>query len=187
LLAALAGPAVWSAGTAIVHGTNGGFPSAGPTNVRLNTLVAGGFGSADLSPSNRRILQYAEQHSGGAAITLAVEGGSLASSSFVVGSTATVVGLGGYLGADDAPSVDQLNQWVAQGQLKFVLSARPGGPRMGGISGAGGQAMHQRMAWTQRACALVDPAAYGGGLAIPDRGLTPMPGFGDAVLYTCHP
>ncbi|MGK4584667.1 ArnT family glycosyltransferase [Kitasatospora sp. HPMI-4] len=216
--------AVWSAGTAIDHGTNGGFPSAGPPNRAFDALLrgvlppalrnpattampggapmpggmptapmaafptgparGGGIGGPDLSPENRKVLDYAVRNSDGARIALAVEGGGLAASSFIIRSDATVVGMGGYLGADDVPSVDQLRTWVAGGELRFVLSAAPGGPRLGGLAGMGGDVQRLRVTWVQRNCQAVDPAVYGGTPAAPD-GQPPVPSFADETLYRC--
>ncbi|MEQ4721857.1 glycosyltransferase family 39 protein [Nonomuraea sp. B19D2] len=198
-------PAVWSAGTAIEHKTNGGFPSAGPPNEALNALTrgelppgvripgmedvqsrpprGGGFAGTTLSAENRKLLDYAVRNSGNAEIALAIEGGGLAASSFIIDSDAVVVSMGGYLGADNAPSVGRLRQWVAQGKLRFVLSAAPGGPRMGGIAGMGGERQKERVAWVEGNCSVVDPATYGG--TPPQERLLPLPSFGDATLYRC--
>lgn len=241
LASALFAPAVWSVGTAVEHGTNGGFPSAGPPNAAFNALlrgelppklrsgaglrmppgmqpppgmqlppgmqpppgmqspagmplpamtgpaaapIRGGIGGAELSAENRRTLDYAVRNSGDAEIDLAVEGGGLAASSFIIGSDATVIGMGGYLGADEAPTVAELQRWVEQGTLKFVLSAAPGGPRLGGMAGMGGEVQRKRVTWIEQNCQVVDPAAYGGSPVEPDRQL-PIPGFGDATLYRC--
>ncbi|MEV4555550.1 glycosyltransferase family 39 protein [Kitasatospora sp. NPDC049285] len=235
--------AVWSAGTALEHGTNGGFPSAGPPNRKLDAMLHGrlafvvelpsvmfesggtgaaaaagiqptgggnlpagappkldfrlapeqyrrqpargaGLGGAELSGENRRALDYAVAHADGAQIALAVEGGGIAAAQFIVDSDATVVGMGGYLGADNVPSVDQLTGWIADGRLRFVLSAAPGAPRRGGIAGMGGEAQRRRVAFVQQHCQAVDPAAYGG--TAPDTdGKLPFPSFADSVLYRC--
>jgi 4-amino-4-deoxy-L-arabinose transferase-like glycosyltransferase len=208
-------PTVWSAATAVEHGTNGGFPSAGPPNAAFDALLrgqlslsaplpppllaflehpppgmsataprGGGLGGPDLSPMNRDILDYAVRNSGNAPIKLAVEGGALAASGFIIQSNTTVIGMGGYLGADNAPSVDQLQQWVQQGKLRFVLSAAPGPPRLGGIAATGGAFAAQRVAWVQKNCTVVNPAAYGG--TPPNlKEMLPLPSFADEMLFRC--
>ncbi|SCL34497.1 4-amino-4-deoxy-L-arabinose transferase [Micromonospora nigra] len=232
-------PTVWSVGTAVEHGTNGGFPSAGPPNDAFNALLrgelapdasfpamppgmamppgaplppgmeappempfppgmelpdlddlpkgpprVGGLGGPDLTDEKRAILDYAVRNSGDADIALAVEGGGLAAAAFIINSEATVIGMGGYLGADDAPSVDQLQRWVAQGKLRYVLSAAPGDRRLGGIAGMGGEVQQQRVPWVQRNCQVVDPAEYGGTSYEPGTPLL-IPSFADAALYRC--
>ncbi|MFD1152012.1 ArnT family glycosyltransferase [Saccharothrix hoggarensis] len=207
VVAMLFTPAVWSVVSAAEHKTNGGFPSAGPPNEALNALTrgelpagavipgfehvepapprAGGFAGAVLHEENRKVLEYAERNSDGAAITLAVEGGGLAASSFIIDSDAMLVSMGGYLGADAAPSVDQLRRWVDDGALRYVLTAAPGEKRMGGIAGMGGEEQRERVEWVQDNCAPVDPAVYGGAPITPAEDMLPLPGYGDAMLYRC--
>ncbi|GAA2802439.1 ArnT family glycosyltransferase [Crossiella cryophila] len=117
----------------------------------------GGFagrGTA-LTAEQRKILDYANANSRGAQIVLAVEGGSMGASAFLINSDVTVIGMGGFSGGDPAPSVDQLSQWKAEGKLAFVLSEGPGG--RGGRGGATGRAT-----WIEQNCTLVDPSGYGG-------------------------
>ncbi|HEX7307280.1 MAG TPA: hypothetical protein VF330_30535, partial [Lentzea sp.] len=185
VVAMLLTPAVWSTATAATASSNGGIPSAGPNtpggggfqvfrggqqppggvpqqrqNGRGDRGQApGGFGGerASLTDEQKRILDYAKEHGGGAEITLAVAGSSQAASPFILGSDEVVIGMGGFSGSDNAPSVDQLQAWVAEGKLKFVLS---GGDRMGG--GPGGRSDHGRQEWISQHCTAVDPSAYGG-------------------------
>jgi hypothetical protein len=56
---------------------------------------------------------------------LAVEGGAMLSSPYIINSDASVIGMGGFMGGDNAPSVDLLTSWKAQGKLGFVLSQAP--------------------------------------------------------------
>lgn len=206
----LLAPAAWSVGTAFGPRTNGGFPSAGPQEDAFSALMrgelpegaqipgmegvepspprGGGLGGAELSDENRRILDYAVRNSGGAEITLAVEGGGLAAGSFIIQSDETVIGMGGYLGADHAPSIGQLQQWVEQGELRYVLSAREGegDPRLGGIAGIGGELQQERLTWTRANCEAVDPTAYGSAPFEPLDELLPLPGFSDSALYDCR-
>ncbi|MDI5978268.1 glycosyltransferase family 39 protein [Amycolatopsis magusensis] len=159
LTAIVLAPAVWSVGTAVDGNRIGVLPSAGPLSELFAKLKGspGGFGgllTADLSQENRRILAYAKENSGGAEIVLAVERGSTAASPFLIHTDETVVALGGYAGADPAPSPARLSDWVAQGRLRFVLSSLGQGPSA--------PAQQERAAWLERRCVVVDPAAYGG-------------------------
>ncbi|MFI8308088.1 ArnT family glycosyltransferase [Streptomyces sp. NPDC085927] len=165
-----------------------GLPASGADNAASSGARSGkGFGGSDLSADNRRILEYAERHSGGAGVTLAVEGGGLASSSFIIETGAPVVGMGGFLGADDSPTVDQLSEWVDRGDLRFVLTAHPGEARLGGMAGMGGSVQQKRVAWVRENCRLVDPGAYGGEPFDEEQAQLPVPGFSDAALYRCGP
>jgi hypothetical protein len=93
-----------------------------------------------------------------AKIKLAVEGGAMASETFIVNSDVTVIGMGGFMGTDNAPSVDLLKQWQSEGSLGFVLA---GGA--GGFGGRGGGVAQERTQWVQQNCKVVPASAYGGG------------------------
>ncbi|MBP2477418.1 4-amino-4-deoxy-L-arabinose transferase-like glycosyltransferase [Crossiella equi] len=107
-----------------------------------------------LSADQRKILDYAQANAGGAEIVLAVEGGAMGASAFIINSDATVIGMGGFSGGDPAPSLDQLTQWKQEGKLAFVLA---GGGRGGGRGGAS-----ERTTWVEQNCVLVPASAYGG-------------------------
>lgn len=203
VVAMLLTPAVWCVGTAVEHATYGGFPSAGPPNLLFDAFVRGipptaaamklpshgdpyvGFGGDQLTTDNAKILAYAVRNSGSAPIKLAVEGGALAASAFIIRSDQTVIGMGGYLGADDAPSIGQLSQLVADGRLKFILSGAPGHLRFRGaqMASIGGILQQQRLLWVQQHCAVVDPAAYGG-TPLAQRLRQPI-AYSDETLYSC--
>jgi 4-amino-4-deoxy-L-arabinose transferase-like glycosyltransferase len=118
----------------------------------------GGFGGrAELTDEQKRILAYAKEHGNGAEITLAVAGSAMAAAPYIMSTDEVVIGMGGFSGSDNAPSVDQLQTWVSEGKLKFVLNGGPrGGPR-------GGRDAEGREEWIQQHCSAVDPSAYGGG------------------------
>lgn len=226
LAAMLFVPAVWSGATALRSTSGGAMTSAGPpsagftTSMRrfsegggtpdtpdmpdaaeLRRMFQGGHGAFDgtLSDEQRRILNYAKANSGGAEITLAVEGGAMAASPFVLGSDDTVIGMGGFMGSDNTPNARQLQQWLRQGELKFVLTTgrrdRPGdivdsanadqtpGGFFGGFGAVGG-ARVERMQWIERHCTPVAPSQYGG-----HESETSTPRFGPfggaSTLYSC--
>ncbi|RAS60598.1 4-amino-4-deoxy-L-arabinose transferase-like glycosyltransferase [Lentzea atacamensis] len=175
LVAVLLTPAVWSAATAARATGNGVMPAAGPMmplgggpppgaqpNGRQNRPQIGmmpgmGGNRGELTEEQRRILNYAKENSGGAEITLAVSGPAQAAAPYIMGSDEVVIGMGGFSGSDNAPSVGQLQEWVSSGKLKFVLSpGERGGPRGGGRDDKG------RQEWIQQHCSKVDPSAYGG-------------------------
>ncbi|QKV78877.1 glycosyltransferase family 39 protein [Amycolatopsis sp. Hca4] len=128
-------------------------PGAGPGP---KLILAGGDGATTLSAEQRRILDYARRN--GTEITLAVNAEAGAVAPYLIDSDATVIGMGGFGGRDDAPSVAQLDRWLAEGKLRFVLSnagSRPGPPPSPAQAG--------RQRWIEGHCTTVDPAAYGGG------------------------
>ena len=138
---------------------NGMQPPNGQTPQRGNRgqMMGGpGGGRAELTDEQKRILAYAEEHGNGAEITLAIAGSAQAASPYIMSTDEVVIGMGGFSGSDNAPSVEQLQQWVSEGKLKFVLSGGDRGP-------GGGRNDHGRQAWIQQHCSTVDPSAYGGG------------------------
>ncbi|MEU8639129.1 glycosyltransferase family 39 protein [Amycolatopsis sp. NPDC048633] len=130
--------------------------SGGPGPQPRLMLAGGSDGTATLSADQRRILDYARQN--GTEITLAVNAEAGAVAPFLIDSDATVIGMGGFGGRDDAPSVTQLDRWLAEGKLRFVLSSAgtPPGPPRSPVQG-------ERQRWIERHCAVVDPGAYGSG------------------------
>ena len=178
VVAVLLTPAVWSTATAATASNNGVMPAAGPADRGMGGFeifmngsqppgranrgpMMGGPGGGELTDEQKRILNYAEEHGGGAEITLAIAGPAQAASPYIMRTDEVVIGMGGFSGSDDAPSVDQLQQWVSEGKLKFVLG---GGDRMG-RGGPGGRDDHGRQEWIEQHCSTVDPRAYGGGSA----------------------
>jgi 4-amino-4-deoxy-L-arabinose transferase-like glycosyltransferase len=138
-----------------------GQPQNGRPNRGQTMGGPGGPGGAELTDEQKRILSYAKEHGGGAEITLAIAGSAQAASPYIMRTDEVVIGMGGFSGSDNAPSVDQLQQWVSEGKLKFVLG---GGDRMGG-GGPGGRGDNGRQEWITQHCSTVDPSAYGGGSA----------------------
>ncbi|MEU7748212.1 glycosyltransferase family 39 protein [Nonomuraea sp. NPDC049158] len=149
-------------------GGNGGMPSG----------FSGGFpgGGAELTSDQRKILDYAVKQSGSARIKLATEGGAMFASAFILNSDATVIGMGGFIGIDDAPSVQQLKDWTSSGQLRFVL-----GSGWGGFGAMMGGASTHRSQWLKENCGEVPAATYGGSPTAPS---SPMMG-GGTTLYDC--
>lgn len=206
LVALLLAPAVWSIAT-VFASSSGALAQAGPPNsaffgrgrpgpargelpVRFRSAMAGGL-TADQS----KILAYAQANSAGIPITLAVEGGAMATEAYLIHSNAIVVGMGGFSGQDPVPTVTTLTQWVQEGKLRFVLTSTGAGRRGPAGAGGGRGPSAQRAQWVQQHCTAVNPAAYGGaattqsqlpGVQLPGP---PSPGPADRgqVLYDCQP
>lgn len=184
-------------------GRPGGFPGGGLIPVQAagggqfpggRGGARGGFGGGGtLTAEQRKILDYVVKNAPNARIKLAIEGGSQASSAWIIGSDVTVIGMGGFMGSDDAPSVNQLATWTSDGQLRFVLGSgpaggTPGGRAGGGGFGRGGTAATARNTWVQKNCTVVPPSAYGGTgqqSGGGDGGGFPGPGGGTQTLYRC--
>jgi 4-amino-4-deoxy-L-arabinose transferase-like glycosyltransferase len=223
-------PTVWSASTALASGGGSGLAQAGPSTGfggpggagsarggprggaggaggRQGSGFAGFAGSrgGGLTAEQQRIVDYVVRKAPNARIKLAIAGSSMGAAPFIINTDQTIIGMGGFLGADNAPSVNQLAQWVASGQLRFVLLAASGpgggagGPRgaaLGGLTG-GVNYSTQRDLWVRQHCTVVDPSAYGGasansaGADVPGGlpggmagGLAAI-GFGQQSLYDC--
>lgn len=119
-----------------------------------------------LSATQRAILDHAAAHSGGSPITLAVEGPAIMTAGWILHGDRPVVGMGGFLGADPAPTAAGLAEWVRDGRVRFVVLGMSFGPP----SDRGG--------WVEQHCAPVPPQVYGGTAATPGPGME---------LYDCRP
>ncbi|MET8977938.1 glycosyltransferase family 39 protein [Streptomyces sp. NPDC004539] len=201
VLAVLLAPGAWAVSVPAEAGTVpvGVPPSAGPVSFGGRMLGGGGplpqgltipgdgslpkgfvlpqgFGGTALTADHRKILAYAAHHSDGARITLAVDGGAVAAGAFVLNTDATVIGMGGFVGADDVPSVRQLAEWTGDGKLRYVLGAADGIAAV-----QGGRAAAERSKWIAGNCAKVPARAYGATGAARDR----MAGGAGTTLYDC--
>ncbi|HWE91657.1 MAG TPA: glycosyltransferase family 39 protein [Pseudonocardiaceae bacterium] len=158
--------------------------------------AGGGFGrSASLTAEQQRIVDYVVRNAPNAEIKLAVEGGSMTTSPYIIDTDQTIIGMGGFAGSDNAPSVGQLTRWVAAGKLRYVLvsSSGRGGGGFAGLMGGGTNYPAARDQWVKQNCTVVNPSAYGGTTAgQSDNGLpggmaaiADAIGFGAQSLYDC--
>jgi 4-amino-4-deoxy-L-arabinose transferase-like glycosyltransferase len=177
-------------------GGQGGFPAfpggtsgQQPTPEQLEEMMqrfggGGGRGGGNtLTADEQKILDYVVKNAPNAEIKLAVEGGAMASEAYIVHSDVTVIGMGGFMGSDDAPSVSLLKQWQSQGQLGFVLTSAAGST--GG--GRGGGVAEQRTQWVQQNCKVVPSSAYGVTASSTSDQAGGFPGGrgGAQTLYNC--
>ncbi|GII64768.1 membrane protein [Sphaerisporangium krabiense] len=140
--------------------------------------LPGPFGGGELGPEQRRVLDYAVRHSGGARIKLAIEGGAIMAAPYIMNTRETVIGMGGFMGGDPAPSLAHLDRWLRSGELRYVLALSAGDawpPRMGASTG--------RTQWIGRNCTPVPPAEYGGAAAPANP--APGPFSAQPILYRC--
>ncbi|MDN3027536.1 glycosyltransferase family 39 protein [Streptomyces sp. S.PB5] len=151
--AVLLAPAVWSAAGSVSTAGTPSLPAAGP----VEEVMPAGWDSGELTAEQRKILSYAKSHSSGAGITLAVEGGSQAAGVYIVATSQSVVGMGGFDGKDPVPSVDQLSTWVREGRLRFVLTG-------GGMMNTDAKTLIERTKWIKQNCHPVLTAGQNGTL-----------------------
>lgn len=141
----------------------------------------GGFGGGELTADQRKILKYAVEHAPDARIKLAVEGGAMSASAFILGTDETVIGMGGFTNSDNAPSVAQLKEWTKNGELRYVLGSDTNGGSRPGLSGGYAE---QRSDWIADNCTKVPESSYGGTSSqADDDGATGL--MGGNVLYDC--
>ncbi|GAA4544492.1 ArnT family glycosyltransferase [Amycolatopsis samaneae] len=188
-----AGPNTGMPGGIHIVGGGPGMPSTQELEQMMTTgRTPGGrrIGGAELSGEQRGILDYVTAHSGDAKIKLAVEGGSMGSAGYLINSDATIIGMGGFMGSDDAPSVDKLTSWQRDGQLGFVLSRAKEDANKQGQGRRGGFGMSEastaRVAWVQQHCTVVPPSAYGGTTEQTSEPRTMLPGGESDTLYDCR-
>jgi 4-amino-4-deoxy-L-arabinose transferase-like glycosyltransferase len=185
LAAALVGPAVYT-GATMGTSLGGGDPAAGPatgafgggrgafgggpgngvpgTGVPGDGIPGGGI-PGDAAPTGDAVVVYLLANRGGAtwlaAVSSANEAGPLQLASGV-----PVMAMGGFMGSDPAPTLSQLQAYVRDGRLRFVLvgGGPAGGP--GGFFGGDGQGSvaGQRNTWITRSCAPVEVAGSGASL-----------------------
>ncbi|MGH7869934.1 MAG: ArnT family glycosyltransferase, partial [Candidatus Dormibacteraceae bacterium] len=115
-----------------------------------------------LTPEQVHLLDYSEAHAGNARIALAVEEGALFSSPYQIATHHDdVIGMGGYMGSDPAPTIDQLATWKTQGELRFVLSNAPSsGKNVSDLDKLGGPVVAQRVRWVRTHCRIVPRSVY---------------------------
>ncbi|MDT7839599.1 ArnT family glycosyltransferase [Streptomyces justiciae] len=176
-------------------GTNGGGSASG-TDGTMPSFPGNGGGSGSgmgrlggattLTSEQRKILNYATENSKGARITLAVEGGAQSAAAFILDSDATVIGMGGFMGSDDAPSVAQLEKWTKSGALRYVLGSDSSGG-MGAMMGGKDSAASQRSTWIGENCTKIPAKEYGGSTTSSsnDQASGGMMGRTGTTLYDC--
>jgi len=151
--------------------------------------AAFGRGQSTLTAEEQRILAYVTRNAPNARIKLALEETSMQAATWIINSDATVIGMGGFGGTDNAPTTAQLSNWVASGQLKYVLAQATttggrGGFGGGGGFGRGGAAATARSQWVRQHCTAVAPSAYGGAAGQSSASAGPF-GGGAQTLYQC--
>jgi len=166
----------------------GSMPSFPGTGGGSGSGERGGFGgrggATTLTADQRRILDFATEHSDGARITLAVEGGAQGAAAFILNSDATVIGMGGFTGTDNAPSVRQLQKWTEDGELRYVLGSGSSGG-IGAMMGGKDNAASQRSTWISEHCTKVPAKEYGGSSDGSGSTAGGIMGLTGTTLYDC--
>jgi 4-amino-4-deoxy-L-arabinose transferase-like glycosyltransferase len=150
-LALTAGPAAYSVATA-GRALDGNDVTAGPASVSRGG-PGGGFAAGGLGSE---MLAYLEAHQGSAKYLVAASG-SQTTASIIIATGKPVVTIGGFGGRDPAPTVAELAEMVAGGELRYVL--------LGGDSGRGGAGgtSDELSTWVRQHGTVVTDAGSGGG------------------------
>jgi len=128
----LAGPTAYAV-TSIRHAETGSLVSAGPSTGDTGNGPGGGITSS----ADTGLIAYLESHRGSARYLVAGTG-SQTTAPIIIASGQPVITIGGFNGADPAPTLTQFEHLVATGQVHYVLvSGAGGGPGVGGPGGSG--------------------------------------------------
>ncbi len=132
---ALAGGTARSGGLASASGAarSGGLTSAsGAARSGGLTGAGGGAGAAGANVSSA-VIKYLESHQGAAKYMVAAVGSNTAGT-IALQSDRNVIDMGGFMGADPAPTLAQVEHLIDTGQLHyFLLGGSGGGPGGGGL------------------------------------------------------
>ncbi len=143
-----AGPQATSTDDGSGRGGPGGTMGQAPTGMAgggAGAMTGGPGGGSSLSDAT---LAYLVAEQGDATWLVAVSDASTASQ-IELATGRGVMSMGGFSGSDDALSLEQLQAYVASGELRFVVT---GGAR-GGPSG--GTATSEVSSWVSSACTVV--------------------------------
>jgi 4-amino-4-deoxy-L-arabinose transferase-like glycosyltransferase len=125
-IALSAGPAAYSAAN-LGHALDGNNVTAGPSSAGFGGMPGGGGMGGSVSDD---LIAYLQENQGTAKYLVAASG-SQTTAPIIVSTGEPVVTIGGFGGRDPAPTVDQLAQMVADGELKYVLISADGAGRGG--------------------------------------------------------
>jgi 4-amino-4-deoxy-L-arabinose transferase-like glycosyltransferase len=140
VVAGLGGPAAYAVSTAS-HPHTGSIPSSGP----VTSATGGPAGGEGPSTSTALVALLQATTTTWAAAT----DGAMSSAPLQLASGKQVMALGGFNGGDDAPTLAQFQQWVAEGRIAFYVSGGRlgGGPSRGPGGAAGGGAASEIATW----------------------------------------
>ncbi len=142
-------------------GLGGGAAGSTPPTSRAQP-VGGATGGADVDGA---LAAYLVEDAGSARWIVAVSGSSTAAE-IQLATGLPVMTMGGFNGSDTAPTLEQLQAYVASGELRYVLLGSEGdaGGGPGGAAGPGEASTTGVGAWVASACTVVDTGSSAGTL-----------------------
>jgi 4-amino-4-deoxy-L-arabinose transferase-like glycosyltransferase len=135
-------------------------PSAPPAGATPpGSRASGGAGGGAGGAVSAGLIRYLEAHQGSAKYLVAANG-SMTTAPIIIQTGKAVVTIGGFNGADPAPTVEQLAALVANGELRYVLLSDGAGGGPGG--GPGGGTSQALGAWVKQHGTAVDGVTASG-------------------------
>jgi 4-amino-4-deoxy-L-arabinose transferase-like glycosyltransferase len=154
LAVALTGPALYTLAT-VQKPIAGGDPAAGPIDGAFGGRGAFGGFPGDAGGTSDALVAYLLKNRGQATWLVAVSSANQAGP-IQLASGVPVMAMGGFMGSDPAPTLAQLQGYVRDGQLRYVLLGGRGGGPGGFFGGDGtGNVAGERSAWVTAACVPV--------------------------------
>jgi 4-amino-4-deoxy-L-arabinose transferase-like glycosyltransferase len=140
-----------------------GAPGAAPPGAAAGDGGGGPAGGDRGGAVSDALISYLEAHQGSAKYLVAASG-SMTTAPIIIQTGKAVVTIGGFNGADPAPTVAQLEQMVKAGELRYVLLSGDGdGGGGGGFGGGGPGGTSQALAeWVQQHGTAVEGVDTGG-------------------------
>ena len=170
LAAMLVGPVLFD-GATMTKPLSGGDPAPGPNTGFGGPGLGGpppigGFGqfSGDPGGTDQSLADYLVANRGDATWLVAVSSAGDAGP-LQLAAGIPVMAMGGFMGSDPAPTLAQLQAYIREGRLRFVLvGGADGGP--GGFFGGDGvgNVATERSAWVKATCRAVDRGSAAGTL-----------------------
>jgi 4-amino-4-deoxy-L-arabinose transferase-like glycosyltransferase len=143
-------------------GGTGATGAAGTGTQGTGTGTRGGGAGLGLAgaggATSSKLIDYLTAHRDGATWLVAVQGSSAAAAIILQTGGLPVMAMGGFRGTDPAPTLAQLEQYVTQGKLHYVLTGG-GGLGGGGFGGRGGGTTSVT-SWVEQNCTAVPASAY---------------------------
>jgi 4-amino-4-deoxy-L-arabinose transferase-like glycosyltransferase len=157
LAAMLVGPLLYSIAT-MDKAIAGGDPAPGPETGRFGGF-GGGIGGfqGDAAGTDDALMTWLTQHHGSETWLVAVSSANQAGP-LQLASGVPVMAMGGFMGSDPAPTLEQLQGYIRDGRLRYVLVGGTGGfGGPGGFFGGDGQGnvAGERTQWVTSACTPV--------------------------------
>jgi 4-amino-4-deoxy-L-arabinose transferase-like glycosyltransferase len=146
-------------GSGVPEGRPGGLPGDGGIGGGSGAVGSDGTGGGGFDTLGPELTAYLVANRGPATWLVAVPSANVAGP-IQLATGIPVMAMGGFSGADPAPTLAQLQAYVRSGELRFVMTAGAGGsaPGPGGARGSGATSS-EIAGWVAQACSPVRVAS----------------------------